>query len=356
MLTLAALAELVGGDIVGDATLTIEDISDLQSAGPKHISFFANPKYKLQVAQTRASAVLACEPVEGASCAFILCREPYVALAQVAQALHPQTAPAPGIHPKAILDPSAIVDPTAVVDAGAVVAAQARIGARSRIGSGAYVGAHVSIGDDVLLHPNVTVLDRCSIGHRVILHSGTVIGADGFGYAEDKRGVRHKIPQVGIVEIHDDVEIGANTTVDRATFGKTTIGAGSKIDNLVQIGHNVSLGEHCVVVAQSGISGSTQLGNAVVMGAQTGTVGHIQIASGVMMAARGGATHSLHKPGLYSGYPATEHKIWLKAAAAQYELPNLRRRVRALEQQLVETKRVINANPPDCDCKQRGKY
>jgi UDP-3-O-[3-hydroxymyristoyl] glucosamine N-acyltransferase len=262
-----------------------------------------------------------------------VCADPYLAMAHIATAFHPAPAHAPGCEPGSLV--AGAVDPSATVCAGAVVEAGASVGARTVVMAGAFVGRDARVGDDCLLHPGARVLTRCLLGARVILHAGAVIGSDGFGYALDKAtGRRHKIPQVGIVEVGDDVEIGANSTVDRATFGSTRIGAGTKIDNLVQIAHNVVLGRDCVVVSQTGIAGSTVVGDRVVIGAQGGIVGHISIASDVMLGARAGVSSSIDTSGVYSGTPVMPHRQWLKVAMAQQAVPELRRRVRELESRL----------------------
>jgi UDP-3-O-[3-hydroxymyristoyl] glucosamine N-acyltransferase len=310
---------------------------DLAHAGSGDLSFLANPKYRAQFDQTRAGAVLVPEGTSGGHTTLIVCADPYLALAVVTAELHPAPALPAGIEPGAHVHAEARVDPTATIRVAAVVDARATVGARSRVGPGCYVGRDARLGDDVVLHAGAKVLDGCVLGDRVILQAGAVIGSDGFGYAADAQGRRHKIPQVGIVELEEDVEIGANTTIDRAAFGVTRIGAGSKIDNLVQIAHNVTLGRDCVVVSQSGIAGSTSLGDRVVVGAQAGLVGHIHVGDGVTLAARTGVAHDIRDAGVYSGVPAMSHRLWLRVAAAQKAVPELLRRVRQLEERLLQS-------------------
>jgi UDP-3-O-[3-hydroxymyristoyl] glucosamine N-acyltransferase len=334
MPTVGALAAIVGGTVLGDAEREISAIADLATAGPDHLSFLTNPKYRHLFAETRAGAVLVAAPIADARSTLIVCQNPYLALAQIAVRLYPQRTYAPGVEPGAHVDPSAEVDATATVRAGAVVDARARIGARTLVGPNCYVGPEARLGQDVLLHAGAKVLERSVIGDRVILQAGAVIGSDGFGYAPDARGRRTKIPQVGIVVLEDDVEIGANTTVDRAAFGETRIGRGTKIDNLVQIAHNVAIGQDCVIVSQSGIAGSARLGSRVIMGAQGGVVGHVAIADDVMLGARSGVAGDIATAGVYSGTPTLPHRQWLKVAVAQQTVPELRRRVRELEQRL----------------------
>jgi UDP-3-O-[3-hydroxymyristoyl] glucosamine N-acyltransferase len=255
-------------------------------------------------------------------------------MARIARALHPVPDWPPGIEPGACVHPEAQIAPTATVRLGAVVDAGAVVGPRTVIGPTSYVGAGAKVGADVTLHAGAKVLDRCVIEDRVILQAGVVVGSDGFGYAPGADGTRLKIPQVGIVHVCEDVELGANTTVDRATFGVTRVGPGSKIDNLVQIAHNVVTGKDCVIVSQTGIAGSTTLGDRVVIGAQAGIVGHITITDDVMLGARSGVPNDVKESGVYSGTPILPHRKWLKVAMAQAAVPELRRRVRELEKRL----------------------
>jgi UDP-3-O-[3-hydroxymyristoyl] glucosamine N-acyltransferase len=334
MATVGSLATLVGGTVVGDADRRIRDVADLESAGPEHISFLANAKYRAKLDDTRAGAVLVSEGVTADGLTLIVCSDPYLALARVASELHPPPSWPAGAEPGAHVHPEARVDPTATVRVGAIVEADATVGARTVVGPGCYVGPGAHVGNDAILHPGARVLDRCVLGDRVILQTGAVIGSDGFGYAPDADSRRHKIPQVGIVEVGDDAEIGANTTIDRATFGVTRIGPGTKIDNLVQIAHNVITGRDCVIVAQSGVAGSSTLGERVVMGAQTGVAGHIEITDDVVLAARGAVANHMREAGVFSGVPAMPHKLWLKVAMSQQSVPEMRRRLRQLELKL----------------------
>ncbi len=331
MPTLEALAQVVGGKVLGDPHYEIRDLADLQNAGATDISFLANPKYLSQFSATKAGAVLVAKEIENAHTHIIVCANPYLAMAQIATALHPAPTHQRGISERAYVHPSADVDPTATVRPLAFVDEGAKVGARTVIEGGAHVGRNVILGDDVLLHPGAKVLDRCTVGHRCILHAGAVIGSDGFGYAPDAEGVRHKIPQVGVVQLGDDVEIGANTTIDRATFGVTKIGRGTKIDNLVQIAHNVKLDENCVAASQSGIAGSATIGKRVVIGAQVGVVGHIEVQDDVVLAARAGVTKGISKAGTYAGFPATPHREWLRFVANQRSIPEIKRKIRLLE-------------------------
>ena len=337
MPTLGVVASWIGGSLLneGDASVEVEDLADLQSAGPKDISFFSNPRYVEALRNSSAAAVLVKQAQAEAPCAQILCGDPYLAMAMVGQRLHPPHLPEAGIAPGAHVHPTAVLHPTASVGVGAIVEAGAQIASGVHILPGCFVGAQVHIGADTLLHPGVKILERCRVGERVILHAGVVIGSDGFGFAADKAtGKRHKIPQVGIVVVEDDVEIGANSTIDRATFGITRIGTGTKIDNLVQVAHNAVLGRDCVLVSQTGIAGSTVLGDRVIVGAQGGVIGHLKIANDVMLGTRTGVLSDIDKPGIYSGLPAIAHQKWLRMAVTQSDVPTIKRRLRSLEERM----------------------
>ncbi len=334
MATLAALAQLVDGELVGDPHHTVTNLAELDRAQPGDISFLSNPKYEAAFIKTRAGAVLVREVRANPHTNLIVCANPYLAMARVAVALHPAPSPEPGVAPGALVDPSATVDGSAWIGPGAVVMAGAHIGAQSRIEPTAFVGRNAHVGSECLIHPGAKLLDRCILDDRSILQSGAVIGSDGFGYAPDEHGVRHKIPQVGIVHIESDCEIGANSTIDRATFGVTKIGAGTKVDNLVQIAHNVELGEHCVLVSQSGIAGSTRIGDRVIIGAQAGIVGHVEIGDGAMLGARAGAIGNIEAGAIVSGCPALPHRDWLRFSASRQSLVDLRRNAKTIEHRL----------------------
>jgi UDP-3-O-[3-hydroxymyristoyl] glucosamine N-acyltransferase len=337
-LTLSELARWVDGDIVrGGLDLSLTGMAALDAAGPQDVSFLGNEKYYGQFLTTRAAAVIVPRGVtDGAeSTALIAVENPSLAFAVVVRHFAAATRKfVPGIHPKAYVDPAAVLDPTKVrVNAGAVVMAGARIGDGSDIGPNVVIGDDVTIGVDCRILANASIRERCVLGDRVILQPGAVIGSDGYGY-EFSEGRHKKIDQVGIVEIGDDVEIGANTTIDRARFGKTIIGEGTKIDNLVQIGHNVVIGKHCLIVAQNGISGSSRLGDYVTSAGQVGIVGHITIGDKVTLTARSGVTTDLPGGEIYSGRPAKPYREEMKLRAHVRRLPKLIERVKALENSL----------------------
>ncbi len=334
-LTLSELARWVDGDIIrGGLDLSLKGMAALDAAGPHDVSFLGNEKYHGQFLQTQAAAVIVSRGVtdgpEGT--ALIAVENPTLAFSVVVRHFAAATrAFMPGIHPRAFVDPSVTLDPAKVrVNAGAVVLAGAVIGDGSDIGPNCVISEDVVIGKDCRIMANVTVRERCVLGDRVMLQPGVIIGSDGFGY-EFSGGMHVKIDQVGIVEIASDVEIGANTTIDRARFGKTLIGEGTKIDNLVQIGHNVTIGKHCLIVALTGISGSCHIGDHVTIAGQVGTAGHITIGSKAMVGGRSGVTRNLPGGMAYGGKPAQPLRDEMKLQAHIRGLPKLTKRVKALE-------------------------
>lgn len=335
-LTLSELARLVDGDIVrGGPDLLIEGIAALDEAGAAELSFLGNEKYRAQYLATRAGAVIVPRGVtEGPeTSALIAADNPSFAFGLAVKHFVAATARVftPGIHPRAIVDESAKLDPAKVrIHAGAVVMAGAEIGDGSEVGPNTVVGEDVKVGRDCLIYANVTIRERCLVGDRVILQPGVVIGSDGYGY-EVVEGRHVKVDQVGIVEVQDDVEIGANTTIDRARFGRTVIGQGTKVDNLVQIAHNVQIGKHCLLVSQSGVAGSSRTGDYVVIAAQAGVGGHVKIGAKSVLAARAGATADLEGGKTYSGHPARPHMEEQRSRALIRQLPKLAERVKALE-------------------------
>jgi UDP-3-O-[3-hydroxymyristoyl] glucosamine N-acyltransferase len=337
-LTLSELARWVDGDIVrGGLDSSLTGMAALDVAGPHDVSFLGNEKYHGQFLQTRAAAVIVARGVTDGppDTGLIAVDNPSLAFAVVVRHFAAASRKfAPGIHPRAFVDPTATLDPTKVrVHAGAVVLAGASIGDGSDIGPNSVISEDVVVGKDCHLMANASVRERCVLGDRVILQPGVVIGSDGYGY-EFSDGRHLKIDQVGIVEIGDDVEIGANTTVDRARFGKTVIGEGTKIDNLVQIGHNVIIGKHCLIVSQTGISGSARLGDYVTVAGQVGIAGHVTIGSKAMLGGRSGVTNNLPGGAVYGGKPAQPLRAEMKLQALVRRLPKLVARVKALEDAL----------------------
>jgi UDP-3-O-[3-hydroxymyristoyl] glucosamine N-acyltransferase len=337
-LTLSELARWIDGDIVrGGLDLSFTGMAALDEAGPGDVSFLGNEKYHTQFEQTKAGAVIVPRGETGgpADTALIAVDNPTLAFSTVVRHFAAASrAFAPGVSPTAFVDPSATLDPQKVrVHPGAVIMAGARVGDGTELGPNSVVGEGAVIGRDCHLMANTTVRERCVLGDRVILQPGAVIGSDGYGYQlVDGRHV--KIDQVGIVEIHDDVEIGANTTIDRARFGKTVIGQGTKIDNLVQIGHNCVIGKHCLIVALCGISGSTRIGDYVTMAGQAATGGHVTIGDKATIAGRTGVTTNLPGGEVYAGFPAMPFREEMKLRATIRRLPRLVERVKALEEAL----------------------
>jgi UDP-3-O-[3-hydroxymyristoyl] glucosamine N-acyltransferase len=334
-LTLSELARWVDGDIIrGELDLSLAGMAALDAAGPQDVSFLGNEKYRSQFLTTEAAAVIVPRGVADgpAGCALVAVDNPSLAFAVVVR--HFAAAGkkfTPGIHPRAFVDPTAVLDPEKVcIHAGAVVMAGVSIGNGSEIGPNSVIYDNAIIGQDCRILANVTVRERCVLGDRVILQPGAVIGSDGYGY-EFSQGRHVKIDQVGIVEIAADVEIGANTTIDRARFGKTQIGEGSKIDNLVQIGHNVVIGKHCLIISQTGISGSSHLGDYVTSAGQVGIGGHVTIGDKAILSARTGVTANLPGGEVYAGKPALPMREDMKLQVLVRRLPKLIERVKALE-------------------------
>ena len=302
------IAALLGCNDIQDS-IEITGMNTLKNALKGEISFLSDSKYEKELSETKASAVIL--PLSKAhllpeGVVVLNSDEPYMSVAVLSKYF---AKPIQSSNLSPIIGEGTKVYPSAHIENGAT------IGSNCTIMSGVYVGAETIIGDDVILYPNVTIYRDCIIGNRVMIHAGTVIGSDGFGYAHTKMGEHVKLYQNGNVVIEDDVEIGANTTVDCAVFGSTVIKQGAKIDNLVQIGHNCVVGEHSILVSQSGLAGSTTLGRNVVMGGQSATAGHLSIAPFTTLAARSGVTKSIVNKGVYSGFPLMEHKLWLKMQA-----------------------------------------
>ncbi len=333
-LSVADIATLVGGDVIGDATVRITGLNGIKEAQTGDICFVREARYAAFLGETQASAVLMKKAQDGLTIPVIEVGAPDLAFAQLLQHCEQEELQHPvGQHPSAVVDESARLGNNVVLDAYVCIAAGAVIGDNTVLYAGCYVGRDSKIGANSVLFPNVVVREKCTLGDRCILHPGVVIGADGFGFAP-LDGKWMKIPQIGSVSIGDDVEIGANSAIDRATFGITKIGQGTKIDNLVQIGHNAVLGDHCVVAGQAGIAGSANIGNNVIVGAQAGVAGHIDIGDGVTLAGRAGATKTIAPGAIVSGFPAVDHNTERRISVAQRWVPDLIKRVKHLERQL----------------------
>lgn len=332
--TLSELASLLGGEVVGDGSPVIRGVAGIREAMPGDITFLANSRYEAHLNETRASAVICSREKREAALPLLLVDNPYLAFQRAVRIFRPdQDRPAPGIHPSALVAADAVLGREVAIGPHCVVESGATIGDRVVLMHGCYVGHRVAIGEDSYCYPRVILREDCVLGARCTLHPGVVVGSDGFGFAFDD-GRYHKVPQVGNVVIGDDVEVGANTTIDRATTHSTRIGDGTKIDNLCQIGHNVVIGRHCIVVAQVGISGSTELEDYVTLGGQAGLVGHIRIGKGAMVGAQSGVTKSVPAETVVTGYPASPHSMWKRLQAMFHRLPDLFQRTRELEERV----------------------
>lgn len=345
-LTAREIAQLVGGELAGNPDTVVTGMAGIREAQPGDLSFVASPKYLSAVKTTQASVViLARKASVEAACTLIRVDDPTVAFKKVVE----RVAPPPikfgaGVHPSAVVAPTAklgrnvSVQPTAVIEDGVV------IGDRTVIGAGSYIGHGTHIGADCLIYARVVVRERTIIGNRVILHGGVVLGADGFGF-ETVSGKHQKIPQVGIVEIGDDVEVGANSTIDRARFGKTRIGRGTKIDNLVQIAHNCVIGEDCIICGLVGLAGSTIIGNRVTLAGQVGIAGHLTIGDDSIIMAQAGVTKDVQPGSFMLGAPAVPHTEFKRVNAAIHRLPGTVTKLRELEQQLAEMRARLETGP-----------
>ncbi len=341
-MTLKEIADFVKGELAGDGDIVISGVNGIKEAQEGEITFVANSTYLPLLDTSEASAALVTSSVSDGRKPVIKCANPYVSfielmgLCETEQACHPE-----GVHPTAAIGENVEIGENATMGAYAVVEDGASIGSNVVLYPHVYVGKMTSIGDDTIVYPHVTIREKVRIGNRVIIHSGTRIGCDGFGFAPMK-GVHHKIPQLGTVIIEDDVEIGANVTIDRATFRETIIGKGTKIDNLVQIAHNVTTGENCIIVAQTGISGSTTLGNSVTLAGQSGIVGHITLADNVTVGAKAGVNKSCAPGASILGTPARPAELEKRIQASLRRLPELSKRVRALERRLEKPEEQSN--------------
>ncbi len=332
-ITAAEIARELGGEVVGDGSLPLTGFAPASSARPGDLTFAENESYFMRAEQSAAAAILVDGQFLSQTKTVIRVPQARIAFAKVLPLFFPEPKFAPGIHSTAVIHPSAKIDPTAYIGPQCLVGENVMIGAGVVVQGGDYIGAHCQIGSGSHLFPGVTLYPQTQVGHRVRIHAGAVIGSDGFGYVLDQ-GMHRKVPQIGSVIIHDDVEIGANVTIDRGALGPTTIGKGTKIDNLVQIAHNVTIGEHCLVVSQAGIAGSTRLGNYVTLAGQVGLAGHLKIGSKAVVAAQSGVMHDIPEGEKWFGYPAQPDRQMKRQLIALQQLPELLRRVSELEKRL----------------------
>ena len=335
LLSCSQVAEMVSGQLFGSIDSKVSAVASLQDATVSSLSFLGNDKYIPQVKESSAGIVLVPEnyEIDDDKC-YIKCKNASAAFSTIIDYFAPEPIQfEAGIHPSAVVDSTATIGENVHVGPNAVIGKDATIGDNTVVGACTVIGEEVTIGKDCLFHPNVTVRERCQIGDRCIIHSSSAIGSDGFGFIPGKNG-HTKIPQVGIVVLEDDVEIGSCVTIDRARFGKTRIGNGTKIDNLVQIAHNVEIGSHCFIVSQSGIAGSSKLGNLVIMAAQAGMAGHLEVGDGVTIMGRAGITKDIPAGQTIFGFPAVPKKEFIKQ--------NLRlKKVERLEKELANIKEQL---------------
>jgi len=352
LFTAAEIAERLGGEVQGDGATPLTGFAPASSAKAGDLTFAENETYLARAEQSAASAIL----VEGNFTwkQKVLIRVPKarIAFAKVLPLFFPEATFKSGVHPTAVIGGSTHIDPSAHIGPNCVIGEGTSVAARVVLEGGNHVGANCTLGEDAHLFPNVTLYARTQIGKRVRIHAGSVIGADGFGYVFDE-GAHRKVPQVGSTVINDDVEIGANVTIDRGALGPTIIGKGTKIDNLVQIAHNVVIGEHCLLVSQVGIAGSTRLGSYVTLAGQVGLAGHLKIGDRVTVAAKSGVMHEIKDGEKWLGIPAQPDRQMKRQMIALQQLPDLLRRISQLEKKLNlpppveadETKAGLSASP-----------
>ncbi len=343
-MSLGGIAKLLNGQVIGDADIIISDLAKIEEANKNSITFIANPKYKQFLASTKAGAVLVNKDLDTATYSgknFVVVEDPYYSFVKLFSLFYPQGE----MLPQEISE-SAYIHPSAKVGEGVHIAPHVYIGEDCVVGNNVYLYPgvvllkNVTVGDDTILYPNVSVRENCRIGKRVIIHNGGVIGSDGFGFAF-QGGEYHKIPQLGIVVIEDDVELGANITIDRATLGETRIKSGTKLDNLIQVAHNVEIGNHTVIAAQTGISGSTKIGSYVMMGGQVGVVGHSEVGDRVQVAAQSGIAKSVKDGEILLGSPARPMMKAKRIEAVISSLPDMARKISALQKEVAELKKIV---------------
>jgi UDP-3-O-[3-hydroxymyristoyl] glucosamine N-acyltransferase len=335
---LSEIARKINCRIKGNEDVEILRIAAIDQAGPGDLTFVANRKYINQIKSTGASAIILGEDIPQVEIPSLRSDDPYLAFARALNLFYDPLLPDPGMHPTAVISENVSIGANPSIGAYAVIGKNCRIGANVIIYPHAVIYPGVTLGDGVILHSHSIIREFCCLGNQVIIQNGAVIGSDGFGFAPTKDGSYYKISQTGCVIIEDDVEIGANTTIDRAAIGDTIIHRGAKLDNLVQIGHAAQVGENCVLAAQSGLAGSTRLGRNVRVGGQVGFAGHLEVGDNAVITAQSGTSHDIPPDAWVSGSPAFDNSVWLRAVAAFPKLPDLLRKVRFLEKQLEEIK------------------
>jgi UDP-3-O-[3-hydroxymyristoyl] glucosamine N-acyltransferase len=339
------IADFLKGEVVGDSTIKVSDFSKIEEGRPGTLTFLSNPKYTEYIYTTKASVVLVNSdfvPEKEIGATLIKVANSYEALAMLLSLVESMKPKKQGVSSLASISESATIGENAYIGPYAVIESGAKIGKNVQIYPHVYIGENVTIGEDVILYPNVTIYHGCKIGDRCILHAGCVLGSDGFGFAPSADGHYDKIPQIGIVTLESDVEIGANTTVDRSTMGTTLIKRGAKLDNLIQIAHNVEVGEDTVMAALTGIAGSSKIGKRCMFGGQSGVVGHVNMADGTILAARAGVTKDLTEPNAaYSGYPQLKLNDFQRSYACFRQLPIMRNQLNDLKKKIDELSRLL---------------
>jgi UDP-3-O-[3-hydroxymyristoyl] glucosamine N-acyltransferase len=339
--TVTELAVYLGGVVQGDGAVSISGLGSLETAGPDALTFLANPKYASKIAETSAGAVLMAPGGERYGRTAIEVANPYLGFAKLLTLFYTTPHEPLGVLPSSNISESAAIGEGASIYPGACIGKNVVIGKHTVIHSGAVLYDNVIIGEDCIIHANAVVRERCRIGNHCIIQPGAVIGSDGFGYAPDGSSY-YPIPQIGIVVLEDDVEIGANCCIDRAAIEVTRICRGTKLDNLVQIAHNCQIGEDCIIVSQAGVAGSSKIGNHVTLAGQVGVAGHITIGDNVLVGGQSGVTSSLPANAAYSGSPAIPHKEWLKYSMVVPRLPEMKKKVSALEKRIAELEAKLN--------------
>lgn len=331
--TLKELAELAGGKVIGDETTEIFGVMSIDDARQGQITFVSNPKYLKKLPETSASAIIVSKNPEGTNKPLLINENPYLAYAKIVSLFHCNPALSGKIASSSFIGENCRLGEDVFIYPFVYVGKNVSLGDRVILFPGVYVGDDSIIGEETIINPNVSIYKGTRIGKRVIIHAGSVIGSDGFGYARDGKK-SYKIPQIGVVQIDDDVEIGSNSSIDRAALGKTWIKRGAKIDNLVQIGHNVNIGEDSIIVSHVGISGSVEVGNNVTLAGQVGVAGHIKIGDNVTVGAKSGITKSIVQNQVVAGFPAIPHREWLKSQASITKLPEMRKKINELEKRI----------------------
>ncbi len=332
------LGKLLNAEIVGDDNIEIDGISSIENASESDLTFLSNKKYEKFLSLTKAGCIIIDRTVDISKYNknFIVCEDAYLCFAKVARMLFGSKPKKPYMGQNSHIGENTKIDKTCHIDDFVFIENGVKIGKNTTIMPFVYIGENSIIGDNCLIYPSVTIRERSVIGNSVIVHAGSVIGSDGFGYASTKNGQHIKIPQIGNVVIEDDVEIGANVTIDRAALDSTIIRKGTKIDNLVQIAHNVEIGKDTIIIAQTGISGSTKVGENVILAGQTGIAGHLKVADGVIITAKSGVGSSIKKPGIYSGIPVYEHSKWLRSSVVKPKLSDMYKKIIELEKKIGE--------------------